>query len=218
MPTEFISILDRREQTASAWTHGFGALMVLVGFPFLLVATLPLNSLPITFGVGIFLISLFMVYASSAVYHYFYFTEKRHFLRTIDHICIYFLIAGTNTPFIFMYHKVYFGTALMLMFWTAVLIGMIYKLKYTGKYEWFSLSSYIFLGWMGVVTMYPIIGDLSNAELYTLLGGGFFYTLGTYFYSKDDLPYNHTIWHLFVMGGSICHFYAVYYAVFNVMS
>ncbi len=171
---EHITDLQRHEQLMSAITHGLGVVATIIGAPFLIAHTVKLGDATITLGMIIFLICLLMVYLSSTIYHYYFYTPHQNLLRTIDHICIYFLIAGTNTPFIFLYHQGNMGFALMSLFWGMVVMGTLYKIYFIGKHEFLSLFLYVFMGWMGLLTLYPIIGILSDTVFNLLLMGGVF--------------------------------------------
>ncbi len=131
----------------------------------------------------------------------------------MDHSAIYLLIAGTYTPFLLIPLRGPWGWSLFIVVWTIALCGILYKVFITIGPRWISVLSYIAMGWIIVVVAGKLIQALPHSSLYFLVAGGLCYTLGTLFYVWKKLPYNHAIWHLFVLGGSLCHFFAVYYLI-----
>ena len=119
------------------------------------------------------------------------------------------MIAGSNTPFILMLMEGSQQIIFLSIFWSMVGVGVIYKLFLLNRYPWFSLCFYLALGWLGVVTGYQVYDQLPTDTVLYLLAGGVAYTIGTYYYNNDDIRYNHTIWHLFVMAGTLFHLVAV---------
>ena len=119
------------------------------------------------------------------------------------------MIAGSNTPFILMLMEGSLQVFFLVLFWSMVLVGTLYKMYFLNKYPWFSLCFYLALGWLGVITAYFVYDQLTTNTLLLLLAGGVAYTIGTYYYNNDNIRYNHTIWHLFVMAGTLFHLFAV---------
>jgi hemolysin III len=130
-------------------------------------------------------------------------------LQIFDHCAIYLLIAGTYTPFTLIGLRGPWGWGLFAAIWTIAVIGMVFKLFYTGRFKLLSTIVYVVMGWLVVVAIEPLLKSVDAFTLGWLLAGGLFYTLGTYFYQRDSVRYFHAIWHLFVLVGSVCHFIAV---------
>ena len=201
--------LERSDQKWSAYTHGFGfAVLLLIFLPYIYYCSYYTDWVGLA-GISIFLFSVMLTYGSSAIYHFKYFTPYRTYLQRCDHISIFFMIAGSNTPFILMFMEGTQQIAFMALFWGLVAVGTLYKIYFLNKYPWFSLCFYLVIGWLGLVTASQVYTMIPFDSMMYLLGGGVFYTIGTYFYNDDDLRYNHTIWHLFVMAGTTLHLIGV---------
>lgn len=197
-----------KEERANILTHGFGFVAALVGIPFLF-STMESNSNSYQFALIIFSFSMLLVYAASTIYH-FMIDEKRKFLwKKIDHIAIYFLIAGTNTPLVIQYLENPLARNYLILLWSMVAIGIIYKLFLIGKYQYFSLVFYIILGGLGIGVIAPMLEKMPIESFYWLLSGGIAYLVGTVFYMWKKLPFSHAIWHLFVLTGTFCHYMSI---------
>ncbi|MFK8103626.1 MAG: hemolysin III family protein [Saprospiraceae bacterium] len=202
-----------KEELANAITHGLGLLLSIIGIPVLISFGVDQAAFSQIIGLAIFCFSLLMVYTSSTLYHSFQHVALKKAFRLIDHISIYFLIAGTHTPFILMYLNNTKGTIFLILLWTLVGIGVLYKLFFMNRFKWFSLIFYLGLAYMAVFTLPSMMEVMSMTCLFWIIGGGVSYTLGTFFYVFEKIPYHHAIWHLFVIGGSLCHFIALLEAV-----
>ena len=196
---------------ANVITHGFGMLMTLISIPILIYYGYDGSFLHLS-GLLAFSISLLMVYTASTFYHKAIDKDLKHKLRIIDHICIYFLIAGSHTPFIFYYLNNSTGYIFLAVMWLLVLLGVVFKLFFTGRFDNLSVAMYVGMGWMSVFVMDEILQTMSTTCFNWLIGGGVFYMVGTIFYKWESLPYHHSIWHLFVLAGSFCHFVALMFA------
>jgi len=203
------------EETANALTHGIGLLLALIGMPVLLAMSVQYQHAPQIIGVVVFGFSIFLVYAVSTVYHAVSHPWVKRRLRVADHICIYFLIGGSHTPFVLLYLNNAFGWTFLAILWGLILLGILYKLFFFGQYPWLSLVFYIFLGWTAIFTIPYMMETMSLICLYWIIAGGLCYTLGTIFYSWETLNYHHAIWHLFVIGGSTGHYVALLIAIKN---
>jgi len=159
---------------------------------------------------GVFGLSLIILYAASTAYHSATGPILRKRLRIVDHASIYVLIAGTYTPFtlITLYGKV--GWVIFSATWSLALIGVILKVFFTGKYDRASTIMYVLMGWIIVFAIQPLINNLHPNGIYWLAAGGVIYTIGAILYSIKSIKYNHAIFHLFVLGGSFCHFISIY--------
>ncbi len=210
--SRFVPSRIEREEFVNAITHGFGVLLTLVGTPVLLTIGSKSGDWHQILGLSIFCFSLFMVYTASTVYHSIRDPWFKRAFRKIDHISIYFLIAGTHTPFLIKYLSNGLGMIYLSILWGLVLIGIIYKAFFIHRLKFLSLIFYLGLGWMAVLTIPPMLDQMNDPCLYWIIIGGAFYTLGTIFYVWKKIPYSHSIWHLFVIAGSVGHFIAMLYA------
>ena len=164
-------------------------------------------------SVSIYGVSLIVLYAASTLYHSSKQQKLRNRLKIFDHAAIYVLIAGTYTPFTLI---TLYGTTGWVIFgvsWGMALIGIILKLFFTGKYDKISTIMYVFMGWIIVFAIGPLMDSLALEGLYWLIAGGVSYTVGAVFYSIKKIKFNHAIFHVFVLMGSFCHFMSVYYHV-----
>ena len=162
---------------------------------------------------SIFGTSLILLYAASTFYHSAKKPELRKRLKIIDHASIYVLVAGTYTPFTLVTLKGKLGWLIFGISWGLALSGIILKLFFTGKYNLISTSMYVFMGWVIVFAIKPLINNLPPEGFLWLLAGGISYTLGAILYSIKKIKFNHAIFHMFVLTGSFCHFISVYFYV-----
>jgi hemolysin III len=203
--------LEQRSEIASAFTHGIGIPLSLLGAYFLL--SQPPLSYAQWWSLFIFGASMLMVYGSSTLYHSATQARVKYYLRKLDHISIYFLIAGTHTPFLVFYLPNRIGMIYLIIIWGTVLAGTIYKTFFFDRWPWLSLSLYLLMGWMGAFTI-PFMWDQMPASIFwNILWGGLAYTSGVVFFVWHKLPYHHAIWHLFVLAGTGFHFWAIWMMV-----
>ena len=134
-------------------------------------------------------------------------------LKVFDHLAIYFLIAGTYTPFTLVNLRGPWGWGLFVAIWALAIGGVLIKLTRLNEIKYLSTAFYVAMGWTVVLVIKPVIDSVASGGLWLLVAGGLSYTVGVAFYAWDRLPYNHAIWHLFVIGGSVCHFFAVLFYV-----
>lgn len=202
--------LTQKEEIVNIWTHAFGILITLIGIPVLIHSGIKTGDFSYLFGLSIFSLSLLAVYIISTVYHYIERPALKYTFQVIDHISIYFLIAGTHTPLLLYYLNNSTGWFYLYLLWGMVLAGIFYKLLFFGRFPWLSVLFYLVMGWMAVFTVPPMLDQMSDRTLLWIIIGGIFYTLGIIFFLWEKLPFNHGIWHLFVLGGSIGHFIALW--------
>ncbi len=208
MPTTITRYIDHYE-VPNVLTHGFGALLCLIAVPILLwQASFTVDHQQL-FGLSVFGGSMFLVYLSSTLYHSARRPRLKYNLQVLDHISIYFLIAGTHTPFLLYYLNNATGWFYLAVLWGMVLVGTLYKLFFFGKLPWFSLIFYIGMGWMAIFTIPHMLDNMSFDCLWWIIAGGISYSVGVIFYQWRKLPYSHAIWHLFVIGGSAGHYLAM---------
>ncbi len=202
----------RKEEFWNTLTHFIGIVLSLVGLPLLILANNNLSSFSLT-SILFFEFGLLFVYISSTLYHFVENVELKKKLRTLDHISIFYLIAGSYAPIclITLYNDSgieVFVAVLVIMF-----IGTFFKLFYTGKYEKFSLVLYLAMGWLIIFKINTLIDLIDFNGLALIVTSGLLYTFGTFFYSSKRIKYSHAIWHLFVLGGSATHFFFVLFFV-----
>ena len=210
--------MSRREQTnqeevANSITHALGIVFCLVGIPFLVMDAFKSGNMAMVWAVSIFGFGMLMVYFSSTLYHLARNPHVKRTLRIWDHFSIYLLIAGTYTPMVVKYadHK----TAIIFLsfLWSLVAVGAAMKIFFTGKYNLVSTGLYVAMGWMAVLIIKPLASHMPNDVLYWIIVGGLSYTIGVVFYAWRKLQYGHAVWHLFVLTGTITHFFAVYNSI-----
>ena len=201
-----------REELASSLIHGLGIALSIAGLVSLAVVAHRSGSLWNLVSVCIYGASLVMLYSASTLYHAIPHPGAKRVLRILDHIGIFLLIAGTYTPFTLIALRGVWGWSLFGVVWTLAAIGIVLELRQIRQRGWL-VALYVGMGWVGVAAIGPLLASLSSIGLWLLLGGGASYTLGVPFYLWHRLPYNHAIWHLFVLGGSALHFCAVLFYV-----
>jgi hemolysin III len=200
---------SKREEIANAITHGVGALLATAALVLLIVfSSLEGTAWHIT-SFTIFGSMLVILYVMSTLYHSLTNLRAKKLFRKFDHMSIFLLIAGTYTPFCLTVLRGWLGWTLFGIVWACAIGGILLKAFYTGKGELISTLLYILMGWIVVFVIKPVYAYMSAEGFSFLVIGGAFYTLGAFFFLKDKIPYNHSIWHLFVLGGSIFHFFAV---------
>ena len=198
-----------REELANALTHGLGATAALAGGAVLVTLTAIHGDGWRLAGAIVFGIALLLLYIASTLYHAISHPVAKGRLKVFDHCAIYVLIAGTYTPFTLVGLRGPTGWWLFGTIWALALLGVVFKLFYTGRFKRLSTLIYVAMGWLVLVAIKPMLTSLDGWTIGWLLAGGVFYTLGTYFYHRESIPYSHAIWHLFVIAGSVCHFVAV---------
>ncbi|MEZ4792172.1 MAG: hemolysin III family protein [Gelidibacter sp.] len=197
------------EEQLNAWTHGFGALMGIVGLALLIVFTKQKTDWSL-FSVVLYGFSIILLFSASAIYHSAKGEKRRHYFRIIDHISIYVLIAGTYTPVTLIGLSESLGWQLFWVVWAIAGFGLILKLFFTGKFEIFSTLLYLVMGWLIVFDFSNLSSLIGTNGVALLFAGGAFYTIGILFYAIERIPYNHVIWHLFVLGGALCHYLMIF--------
>jgi hemolysin III len=195
------------EEIWHAVTHGIGLALSIAGLVVLVVfASLKSNATAITAS-AIYGASLVVMYGSSTLYHAVKRPSLKKVFQTFDHASIYFLIAGSYTPISLVILRDGWGWSIFGVNWFIAIVGIFLKFAYPGRFEKLSLVLYVVMGWMIVIAFEPLVAHMPTAGLIWLVGGGLFYSFGVVFYLKDHKPYFHTVWHLFVLAGSLCHFF-----------
>ena len=208
--TKFYSPLEERINILS---HAIGLLLSIIAVVLLVTRASSYGNAWHIVSAAIFGAGLITLYAASTTYHSATRAELRARLRIIDHATIYILIAGTYTPFTLITLNGTVGWVIFAFSWGMAISGIILKLFFTGRFNLVSTLMYVLMGWIIIFAVKPLIANLSTEGLFWLVAGGLSYTLGAIIYSIKKVPLNHAIFHLFVLGGSICHFVAVYFYV-----
>ncbi|WP_369048367.1 hemolysin III family protein [Tenacibaculum sp. UWU-22] len=200
---------SEKEEKLNVLTHAFGLLLSIIAFPFLIQKSLNYQGFLNIASFWIYGLSLIILYAASTFYHAAKNPKRRRLLNIFDHAAIYILIAGTYTPICLIGLQSKMGWYLFLFVWVIAFIGVILKLFFTGKYNTLSTLLYLLMGWQIIFMIKPLIKNLSSEALAYIFLGGIFYTIGAILYSLKKLRYNHAIFHVFVVLGSVCHFIAI---------
>lgn len=204
-----------REELANALTHGAGFVASLIGLPILVLAAADRGEREALIGASVFGAALVALYAASTLYHAVSRPALKQRLRLLDHSAIYLLIAGTYTPFTLGVLRGRWGWTLFGIVWTMAALGILFKVLF-GSGAWSKLSTgmYVAMGWMAIIVIKPLIAAMDATGLVLLVAGGLLYTGGVVFYVDRTRSWTHPVWHLFVLGGSICHYFAVLYHAF----
>ena len=198
------------EEKLNVLTHGFGLLLAIIVLPFLVLKSLEYQEVWKTASFIIYSLSLIVLYAASTFYHAAKSSKLRRRLNIFDHAAIYVLIAGTYTPFCLVVLPEQTGWYMFIFVWLFALTGVILKLFFTGRFDKLSTALYLIMGWQVIFLIKPLMNNLSFDGLFYLIAGGVFYTIGAILYSIKKVPYNHAIFHVFVLLGSFSHFWAIY--------
>jgi hemolysin III len=196
------------EEIANSVTHGVGAVAALVGLPFLIVTQIPRGMVAVVGG-AVFAATLVLLYSTSTLYHALARNRAKKVFRVLDHSAIYLLIAGTYTPFTLGVLRGAWGWTLFGVVWGLAATGVALTGALGVRYPKASTAVYIAMGWLIVVAAKPLMTHLPHAGLVWLVAGGLAYTGGAVLFGLHRLPYHHSLWHLFVLTGSCCHFVAV---------
>lgn len=198
------------EEIANCVTHGAGLMASLAALPLLVLAAAGQRDTLQLVGGAIFGVTLVLLYLASTLYHALPVCRAKQVLRVLDHSAIYLLIAGTYTPFTLGALRGAWGWTLLAVIWTLAVLGVVAKFTLGFRFPRLSTVLYVAMGWLVIVAIHPLVTHVSPAGLAWLVAGGLCYTGGVVFYATDSrLRYGHAVWHLFVIGGSVCHFFAV---------
>lgn len=204
---KFYSPLEERINILS---HATGLFLSIVAVVMLILRAGRHGDALHVISVAVFGASLIALYGASTAYHSATRADLRARLRIMDHATIYILIAGTYTPFTLITLEGTTGWVIFAASWSMAVCGVAIKLFFTGRFDVLSTMMYVFMGWIIIFAFEPLVARIEPAGLYWLIGGGLSYTIGAIIYSIKKIPLNHAIFHLFVLGGSLCHFVAVY--------
>ncbi|HPQ20284.1 MAG TPA: hemolysin III family protein [Saprospiraceae bacterium] len=213
MQNKDLTYYDIQEERLNVMTHGLGLLLSVVAFVLLISKAIKIGEISHLLSFMVFGASLILLYSASTFYHYFQEPHIRRRLNILDHAAIYILIAGTYTPFTIHVLKGSLGWTIFGLTWGIALVGIVFKLFFTGKYDRISTIAYVAMGWIIIFAIKPLVAAMPPQGLRWVVAGGISYTIGAVLYSIDSIKYNHAIFHIFVLMGSFCHFMAVYYYI-----
>ncbi len=197
---------ENKEEYWNVLTHGAGLILAIC---FTIILGLESSSTA-AFSVLVFGMSSILVYATSIIFHLHWNRPKRKLFQSIDHISIFYLIAGTYTPFLLLSLEAEVGRRMLIIVWSIALFGTIYKIFFTGKHANFSLVLYVLMGWTCLLEYGAFIAAMDYYTLCLLALGGLLYLIGIIFFRKEKMKYNHCIWHVFVVAANLAHCAAVY--------
>lgn len=211
MKTQHSPAYSTTEELANTLTHGAGILLGVIGLILLLIKAVDHNADTLTItSMSIYGASMIVLFLASTLYHAIPYQRAKRALKTFDHCAIYLLIAGSYTPFLLVSLRTPLAIGLMIVIWVLALIGIIMKLAFVYRYKKLSLVTYLMMGWLSLVVIYQLALNLEVGGLTLLAAGGIIYSLGVIFYVAKRIPFNHAIWHGFVLAGCACHFFAIY--------
>jgi hemolysin III len=197
------------EEIFNSITHGVGALISIIGLILLILFSSFYGQTSHVVSCTIFGIALVMLYTASTLYHSCRQQNIKHVFKILDHSCIYVLIAGTYTPFMLIIVRGVLGWTIFVIVWSLTILGIVFKAFFVNRFKIVSTVAYILMGWLIIFAIKPMFNGLPGQGIIWLIAGGLAYSLGTIFYGWKKLPFNHAIWHVFVLAGSTCHFIAV---------
>ncbi|MEZ9438321.1 PAQR family membrane homeostasis protein TrhA [Vibrio atlanticus] len=199
------------EERANAITHGLGVVLGVVGLILLLIRAFDYQADMLTVAsMAVYGSSIILLFLASTLYHSITTEKTKRLLKTLDHCAIYLLIAGSYTPFLLVSLRTPLAMGLMAVIWGIALVGIIMKIAFVYRFKRLSLFIYLAMGWLSLIVVYQLAMNIDIGGLVLLAVGGVIYSLGVIFYVAKRIPYNHAIWHLFVLAGCACHFFAIY--------
>jgi hemolysin III len=199
------------EERLNALTHAIGAVLGIVALVLLIVYNSNKTDYSL-FSVIVYGLSIIVLFSASTLYHSVKDEGKKHYFRIVDHVSIYLLIAGTYTPVLLITLSDSLGWTLFYVVWGIAAFGVILKLFFTGKFEVFSTLLYLVMGWL-IIFDFSNLSNIIGDGILFLFAGGLAYTVGIVFYAIHRIPYNHVIWHLFVLAGAIFHFFMIFFYI-----
>ena len=204
-----IQSYDPVEEKINAFSHAIGAVLALIASIFMLIkgSYLPTGQF---IGLCVYAVSLILLFSSSAIFHFSTDEKIRYWYNKLDHTAIYYLIAGTYTPFLAIALPTDKAKYLLIALWVIALIGTLFKLVFIHRFQKISLAAYLVMGWLALLVIDDMQRFLSDQSLTLLVAGGLAYTIGALFYVLKNVRYTHAIWHIFVLIGAGSHFLAIY--------
>jgi len=198
-----------REEIANSISHGLGLVLALIALPILVLSAIRIGSMQYVVGAVVFGATMVLLYSASTLYHSITHEAAKRFLRLFDHSAIFLLIAGTYTPFTLGVLRGAWGWTLLAIIWSLAIAGLVIKALPHTRHSWISMVLYLVMGWLAIVAIKPIMQLVPLPGILLIFAGGIAYTGGLAFFAAPKLRYSHFIWHLFVIAGTTCHFFAV---------
>ncbi|HET9712805.1 MAG TPA: hemolysin III family protein [Pyrinomonadaceae bacterium] len=198
-----------REELANTVSHGLGLVLALVALPVLVLSAMRAGDVRFLVGVSVFGATMVLLYLASTLYHSTTHEAAKQMFRLFDHTAIFLLIAGTYTPFALGVLRGPWGWSMLAAVWTLAIVGIVLKVIARTRHSSISIVLYVVMGWMAVVAVKPMFALIPVPGILLIFAGGIAYTGGLAFFAAQRIRYNHFIWHLFVIAGTICHFFAV---------
>lgn len=205
-----IKTYSPKEEFLNIWSHKIALMLSVLGTILLIVKGFTSENKADIAIYALYGLSMIVLFAASTLYHSAKEPAKRMKLKVFDHAAIYFLIAGSYTPFMLIGLKGIWGWVIFGVAWAVGIFGIVMKMFFTGRYNLLSTISYLAMGWIVIIAIKPLTDNLLAEALFWLAAGGIFYTVGAILYSIKKIPFNHAIFHLFVVGGAISHFISIY--------
>jgi hemolysin III len=202
-----------KQEMVHSMIHGFGILFGIISIPILTVMAARNANVPAIIGASVYGFTFLMLFTFSTVYHGFQQPQVKRVLEIFDHISIYFLIAGTYTPFLLIYLRNPFGNMLLIILWSLTALGIIFKIFFTGRFEIVSVIIYLAMGWILLAGGKRFFTALPSDVLTFIFIGGALYTLGIIFYFWEKFQWHHAFWHFLVLAAAVCHYIAVLLSV-----
>lgn len=207
------SDISIQQELVNSIIHGFGIIFGLVSIPILIAFAIKSNNVPGIIGAAVYGFCFLQLFTFSTVYHAFQHTQAKRVFEILDHISIFFLISGTYTPFLLIYLDNSFGISLLIVLWGLTALGIAFKIFFTGKWNIISTMVYIAMGLSFLVGGRIFFDQIPGAVMTMILLGGALYLIGVIFFLWDRYPYNHAVWHFFVLAAAVCHYVAILMAV-----
>lgn len=202
------------EEVFNSISHGVMSIIMLFLLPVSAVYAYATSGITKSAGVSIFVLCLFLMFISSTLYHCMsYESPHKAIFRILDHICIYLAIAGSYTPVALCLIKGWQGLLILILQWTMVIVGILYKSISTRSMPKLSLTIYLVMGWTALMFIPSLLANSSIMFLIFIAAGGIMYSIGAFFYAKHDLKYSHSIWHMFIVFASIFHYIAIVFFI-----
>jgi hemolysin III len=205
--------LTTGEEIINSITHGIGALLSIVALVILIIVAGKYGDFWHLLSFSIYGCTLILLYLSSTLYHSFSNPRLKNLFARFDHISIFLLIAGTYTPILLTSIRGIWGWTFFITIWSIALLGAIIRSIYLHRFRKLMVVIYLLMGWMAILVGKQIYLNLPSISLTFLVLGGVAYSVGVIFYMWRKLPYSHAIWHLFVLAGSVLHFFAIYFSI-----
>lgn len=200
---------SRNEEIVNAVTHGIGCLLSIAALVILLVNAVQLGNIWHIVSFSIYGTTMILLYLSSTLVHSFPDGKLKDLFEIFDHAAIYLFIAGTYTPILFITLRGALGWTLFGIVWGLAIVGVIFKVFFVKEFLFTSTLLYVLMGWIIVFAWKPLMFHFPTVGIYFLILGGILYTVGTIFYVWRSFPYHHAVWHVFVIAGSVFHFFAI---------